>query len=218
MTRMDLTGPRLDPIGGGPARSAVLLLHGYGADGNDLIGLAAEWAPALPETLFYSPHAPFPCEASPFGRQWFGFQNKRQDLVAVEVATATRIIERAIDLLLGELELESRRLVLAGFSQGAMMALHIGLRRTDPVAGILSYSGLLMAPELLAAQLRSKPPVLMLHGDRDTVVPPESLPEAEAALTRLGVSVETLLRPGLAHGIDPQGLAQGRRFLERVLG
>ena len=214
---MDLTGPRLDPIGGAPARSAVLLLHGYGADGNDLIGLAAEWAPALPETLFCSPHAPFACEASAFGRQWFGFQNKRQDLVAVEVATATGIIGRAIDALLEELSLEPGRLVLAGFSQGAMMALHVGLRRAKPVAGILGYSGLLMAPELLAAQLRSKPPVLLIHGDRDSVVPPDSLRDAQAALTRLSVPIEAMLRPGLAHGIDPEGLVQGRRFLERVL-
>jgi phospholipase/carboxylesterase len=215
---MDLTGPRIEPIGGGPARSAVLLLHGYGADGNDLIGLAAEWAPALPETLFYSPHAPFPCEAGGFGRQWFGFQNKRQDLVALEVATAARVIDRAVDTLLKELKLPPGRLVLAGFSQGAMMALHIGLRRAEAVAGILSYSGLLMAPELLASHIGSKPPVLLIHGDRDTVVPPESLPEAEGTLTGLGVPVEALLRPGLAHGIDPEGLAQGRRFLERVLG
>jgi phospholipase/carboxylesterase len=215
---MDLTGPRIEPIGGGPARSAVLLLHGYGADGNDLIGLAAEWAPALPETLFYSPHAPFPCEAAGFGRQWFGFQNKRQDLVVLEVATAARIIDREVDGFLKELKLPPGRLVLAGFSQGAMMALHIGLRRAEPVAGILAYSGLLMAPELLEMQIRSKPPVLLIHGDRDTVVPPESLPEAEGTLTRLGVPVEALLRPGLAHGIDPEGVAQGRRFLERVLG
>lgn len=215
---MDLTGPRLDPVGGGPARSAVLLLHGYGADGNDLIGLAAEWAPALPETLFLSPHAPFPCEASPFGRQWFGFQNQRPELIAVEVATAARIIDHAIDALLEELSLEPGRLVLAGFSQGAMMALHVGLRRERPVAGILGYSGLLMGAELLKAELRSKPPVLLIHGDSDTVVPPSSLPEAEAALTRLGVPVEINLRPGLAHGIDPHGLAQGRAFLERVLG
>ncbi len=215
---MDLTGPRLDPIGGEPTRSAVLLLHGYGADGNDLIGLAAEWAPALPETLFLSPHAPFPCEASPFGRQWFGFQNQRPELIAVEVATAARVIDRAIDALLEELSLEPGRLALAGFSQGAMMALHVGLRRERPVAGILGYSGLLMGAEFLKAELRSKPPVLLIHGDSDTVVPPSSLPEAEAALTRLGVPVETILRPGLAHGIDPHGLAQGRAFLERVLG
>lgn len=214
---MELTGPRLDPIDGGLARSAVLLLHGYGADGNDLIGLAAEWAPALPQTLFYSPHAPFPFEAAPFGRQWFNLENKRQNLVAIEVVTAAQIIDRAVDRLLKELSLEPTRLALAGFSQGAMLALHVGLRRAEPVAGILSYSGLLLAPELLANELRSKPPVLLIHGDRDMVVPPSSLPAAEAALTRHGVPVETMLRPGLAHGIDPQGLLKGRAFLERVL-
>ena len=215
---MDLSGPRLEPAGGGPARSAVLLLHGYGADGNDLIGLAAEWAPDLPQTLFYSPHAPFPCEASPFGRQWFGFQEKPRHLVAMEVATAAQVIGRAIDTLLTELSIAPAKLALAGFSQGAMMALHVGLRRAEPVAGILGYSGLLMAPELLAGHLKSKPPVLLIHGDSDTVVPSASLAEAEAALTRLGVPVQAMLRPGLAHGIDPPGLAEGRRVLQRVLG
>ncbi len=214
---MDLTGPRLAPAGGGPARSAVLLLHGYGADGNDLIGLAAEWAPALPETLFFSPHAPFPCEGAPFGRQWFGFQDKRRDLVAVEVATAAKVIDRAFETLLDELSIAPGQLALAGFSQGTMMALHVGLRRTEPVAGILGYSGLLMAPELLDGQLKSRPPVLLIHGDCDTVVPPQSLGEAEAALIGLGVPVEVMLRPGLAHGIDPHGLAAGSRFLKRVL-
>ena len=215
---MDLSGPRLEPAGGGPARSAVLLLHGYGADGNDLIGLAAEWAPSVPETLFFSPHAPFPCEASPFGRQWFGFQDKPRHLVAMEVATAAQVIGRAIDTLLTELSIAPAKLALAGFSQGAMLALHVGLRRAEPVAGILGYSGLLMAPELLAGHLKSKPPVLLIHGDSDTVVPSPSLAEAEAALTRLGVPVQAMLRPGLAHGIDPHGLAEGRRFLQRVLG
>ncbi|MGH7186921.1 MAG: alpha/beta hydrolase, partial [Pseudomonadota bacterium] len=166
---------------------------------------------------FYSPRAPFPCEAAPFGRQWFSLESKRQDLVAVEVAAAAQIIDRAVDRFLEELSLQPGCLALAGFSQGAMMALHVGLRRAKPLAGILSYSGLLMAPELLATQLRSKPPVLLIHGDRDTVVPPSSLPAAEAALTSHGVPVESVLRPGLAHGIDPQGLLKGRAFLERVL-
>ena len=214
---MELTGPRLKPAAGGAARSAVLLLHGYGADGNDLIGLAAEWAPTLPDTLFYAPHAPFPCEASPFGRQWFGFQDKPRHLVAVEVATAARVIDQAADALLKELSISAGKLALVGFSQGAMMSLHVGLRRTQAVAGILGYSGLLMAPELLGAHLKSKPPVLLVHGAADQVVPSASLGEAEAALKSHGVPVEAVMRPGLAHGIDPHGLALGQTFLVRVL-
>jgi phospholipase/carboxylesterase len=215
---MELSGPRLDPAKGGSARSAVLLLHGYGADGSDLIGLAAEWAPTLPETLFFSPHAPYPCEASSFGRQWFGFQDKPRHLVAMEVATAAQVIDSTIDRLLADLSIAPGRLALAGFSQGAMMALHVGLRRKTPLAGILGYSGLLMAPELLPQHLKSTPPVLLIHGDADTVVPSASLPEAETALKRAGVPVQAMLRPGLAHGIDPFGLAEGGRFLKRVLG
>jgi phospholipase/carboxylesterase len=214
---MDLSGPSLPPASGKPPRTLVVLLHGYGADGNDLIGLAPHWAKALPDTLFLSPHAPFPCEASPVGRQWFGFQGKRPDMVAAEFGTAALILDRFLDAILARHRLDERRLALVGFSQGAMMALHVGLRRPSAPAGIVSYSGMLPAPERLAAEIRVRPPVLLVHGDQDPVIPPDALPEAEAALEATGVPIRSELRPGLAHGIDEHGLVLGARFLVEVL-
>jgi phospholipase/carboxylesterase len=214
---LSLEGPSQPPRTGGKPKSLVVLLHGLGADGNDLIGLAPHWAAQLPETEFLSPHAPFPCDMAPYGRQWFSLQDRNPASVLAAVRAAATILDGFLDDALAERGLDAGRLALVGFSQGTMMSLHVGLRRPAPIAGILGFSGRLLGPEFLAEELRSKPPVFLVHGNADEMVPFESLALAKTALEERGVPVETLMRPGLGHGIDDMGLSRGGRFLRRVL-
>lgn len=213
-----LDGPRQSPAAGGAPKQLVVLLHGYGADGNDLIGLAPEWAGFLPDAEFVSPHAPFPCEASPFGRQWFGFQGRSREEVVDGVRKAAAILDQYLTELLGENNMDESKLALVGFSQGAMMSLYVSLRRSKPVAGVVAYSGRLFAPESLATELRARPKMLLVHGDADAVVPPDAHPVAVAALKAAGVPVEAMLRPRLGHGIDGEGLERGGQFLRAAFG
>jgi phospholipase/carboxylesterase len=213
-----LDGPRLDPAEGGAPDSIVVLLHGYGADGEDLISLAPLWARLLPRTLFVSPHAPFPCEINPAGRQWFGFEGVSPEMILAGTRMAASMVDGFLDALISEHELPAERIALVGFSQGAMMALHVAPRRSAPVAGVVSFSGALVAPERLEDEARAKPPILLVHGDADPLVPFASLAQAAAALKAAGFAVATEHRPGLPHAIDQVGLAVGARFLARALG
>ncbi len=213
-----LDGPSQYPAAGGKPQQLVVLLHGYGADGNDLIGLAPQWAPLLPQAEFHSPHAPFPCEAMPFGRQWFGFQGRTQAQVLDGVRQAAQILDLYLTELLAERGFDESQLALVGFSQGAMMSLYVSLRRAKPVAAVVAYSGRLFAPETLASDIKSRPKILLVHGSADEVVPPESLPQAYAALEAAQVPVEQMLRPGLGHGIDGDGLFRGGEFLRQAFG
>jgi phospholipase/carboxylesterase len=215
--RLTLQGPSRPPRAGGKPKSLVVLLHGLGSDGNDLISLAPYWAPLLPETEFLAPHAPFPCDMAPFGYQWFSFQERTPIAVLAGVRAAAPFLDAFLDEALAARSLDASRLALVGFSQGTMMSLHVGLRRAKPVAGIVGYSGRLIAEETLADELRSKPPVLLMHGTADEIVPFESLALAEASLKALGVPVTTVSRPGLGHSIDEIELAKGGEFLSTVL-
>ena len=215
---MRLDGPRHPPATGAAPARIVLLLHGYGADGDDLIGLAPAWAPAMPDALFVSPHAPFPCEGAPFGRQWFGLHGRGDALRLAGLRAASAMVDGFIDDLLAETGLAPSALILAGFSQGTMLALHTGPRRARPLAGILGYSGRLLAPELLEREAQSWPPVALVHGERDELVPYASMAEAAAAMEGAGFAVETHGRPGLGHGIDPAGMQAGLAFMTRLAG
>jgi phospholipase/carboxylesterase len=195
----------------------VVLLHGLGADGDDLIGLAPYWAPLMPEAEFLSPNAPFACDMAPYGYQWFSSLDRSPAAVLAGVRAAAVILDPFLDTALAERGLGTGDLALAGFSQGAMMSLFVGLRRPCPIAGILGYSGRLLAPELLQNELRSRPPILLVHGTADPLVPYESLADAHAALVSAGVPVETLTCPGTGHAIDEAGLRRGGAFLKEVL-
>jgi phospholipase/carboxylesterase len=212
-----LSGPSRPPASGGKSRRLVILLHGLGADGNDLIGLAPYWARLLPDAEFVSPNAPFPCDMAAYGHQWFSSQDRSPEAVLGGVRAAAPILDAFIDEALEERGLGSRDLALVGFSQGTMMSLFVGLRRAEPVAGIVGFSGRLLAPELLAGELRSRPPILLVHGTEDPLVPYSSLAAAETTLKAAGVPVETVTSIGIGHSIDDQGLRRGGQFLKDVL-
>jgi phospholipase/carboxylesterase len=215
--KLELSGPSFGPRGGGAPGSIVVLLHGYGADGNDLLGLAPHWAQQLPDTLFISPHAPFPCEAAPFGRQWFGFEGRDAGMLLAETRVAAAMLDAFIDATLAARQLAEDRLALVGFSQGTMLALHVAPRRPRTIAGVLGYSGSLIAPDLLQQEARSRPSILLVHGDADPVVPHESMAAAVAALRASDIPVASQTRPRLAHAIDEAGLALGGEFLATSL-
>ena len=212
-----LSGPSRPPASGGRPSRLVILLHGLGADGNDLIGLAPYWARLLPTAEFVSPNAPFPCDMAPYGYQWFSSQDRSPAAVLAGVRAAAPLLDAFIDDALAQRALDDADLALVGFSQGTMMSLFVGLRRTKPVAGIVGFSGRLLGPELLASELRSRPPTLLVHGTDDPLVPYESLAAAQAALNGAGVPVDTLTCPGVGHSIDENGLRRGGAFLKDAL-
>jgi phospholipase/carboxylesterase len=214
---MTLSGPSHPPHAGGKPRRLVILLHGLGADGNDLIGLAPYWAPQLPDVEFLAPNAPFPCDMAPFGYQWLSSREPDPQARLAGARAAAGFLDGYIDDELAKRDLAESDLALVGFSQGTMMSLFVGPRRERQLAGIVGYSGRLIASSILGAEIRSRPPVLLIHGTDDPVVPYASMAEAETALAAAGISVETLSCPGIEHSIDAEGLQRGGQFLHRVL-
>ena len=172
---VSLSGPRLAPADGAAARQLVVLLHGLGADGNDLIGLGSTLAPFLPGAAFAAPNAPEPCDMAPSGYQWFSLAADAETGRSAGVRRAAPALDRFIDEELARSGVDDGRLALVGFSQGTMMALHVGLRRARPCAGIVGYSGALVDPANLKDEARAKPPVLLVHGADDDLIPAEAL-------------------------------------------
>jgi phospholipase/carboxylesterase len=217
----ELDGPRLAPRSGA-ARQLVVFLHGYGADGNDLINIGQAWQGLMPQAAFVSPHAPEPCGMAPVGRQWFPLTFRDPNERWVGVNAAAPILNRFLDNELQRHKLPASALALVGFSQGTMMALHVGLRRAVAPAAIVGYSGLLVLPpnaepSAVAKDITARPPVLLIHGDRDDLIPVQALTHATQGLAALGVPVEWHISQGIGHGIDGEGLRQGGEFLARQL-
>jgi phospholipase/carboxylesterase len=209
-----VNGASLQPLSGGNPKQIVLLLHGYGSNGADLISLAPHWQQALPDALFLAPNAP---QRMYSGYQWWPLTAFTPQALASGAAAAAPAVNAFIDRKLAQYGLGEADLALVGFSQGTMMALHVGLRRATKVAGILGYSGMLTGAADLAHQKITKPPVLLVHGSADPIVPVSALHAAEHALRRLGMDVATHVSAGLGHSVDPVGLRLGAEFVERVL-
>jgi phospholipase/carboxylesterase len=215
-SRSELSGPRFGPSGGGAPKGLVVLCHGVGSDGHDLIGLAPMLAAALPGIVFVAPHGPEPYDMAPTGRQWFSLADRRLAPMEAGVRAATAALDRFIDATLAEFKLPATAYVLAGFSQGAMMALFAGLRRPQAPRGILAYSGMLLGPDKLAAEMTNQPPVLLVHGEQDPVVPVSASRIGAEVLERLKVPTRLVIRPTLGHSIDPVGIAEGVSALNRA--
>jgi phospholipase/carboxylesterase len=215
MTRV-LQAGRKEPLSG-EARSVVVFLHGYGANGADLLGLADPLSEHLPDTLFVAPDAPEACAGAPMGFQWFPIpwiDGSSQEEAEIGLQAAAEDLNAFLDALLVDEDMLPEQMVLVGFSQGTMMALHVAPRREDAVAGVVGFSGRLLSPDLLADETISRPPVLLLHGDADDVVPTQSLPEAAEALQTAGFKeVFAHIMKGTGHGIDPEGLGVALAFM-----
>ena len=210
-----LDGPRLGPASGGQAKQLVVFLHGYGADGNDLIALGREWAKQLPHAAFVSPHAPEPCGMAPMGRQWFNLTFRDPSEMVTGVKRAAPVLNAFLDAVLERMRLPSRSLALVGFSQGAMLALAVGLRRKPGPAAIVGYSGALPGLDADMAE-RDRPAILLVHGDMDEVIPVDAMLIAREQLAASGLPVEWHVAEGVGHGIDGEGLRLGGAFLKQA--
>lgn len=214
-----LEGPRADAQSG-KANSLVILLHGYGADGNDLFGIAQALAPHLPNTVFRSPNAPQPCAVNPMGRQWFPISwidGSPESAMRDGARAAAKTLHAYLDEVMAKEGMTADRTILIGFSQGTMMSLEVATRRAATLAGVVGFSGRLVSDEE-SGPITSKPPILLIHGDQDDVVPVDSIHEARAALSAEGVVVSWHISQGVGHGIAPDGLGLALQFIKDKLG
>ncbi|MGY6695055.1 MAG: alpha/beta hydrolase [Roseinatronobacter sp.] len=219
MTRV-LHSERRGPASGGKPQSAVVFVHGYGADGSDLLGLADPLAPHLPDTVFFAPDAPERCTGNPFGYQWFPIpwlDGSSEAAALAGLTQSARDLDAFLDRLLDDEGLLPSQLALVGFSQGTMMSLHVAPRRAAPIACVVGFSGRLMQPGRLQAESISRPPVLLVHGDQDEVVPLSSLPEAADALVAAEFETYSHVSQGTGHGIGHDGLSLALSFLREKL-
>jgi len=220
MTRA-LNAGRKEPLSG-ETRSAVIFLHGYGANGADLLGLADPLAEYMPDTLFIAPDAPEDCAGAPMGKQWFPIpwiDGSSEEETHHGLLRATDDLNAFLDGVMVDDDLLPEQIMVLGFSQGTMMALHVVPRREDAVAGIVAFSGRLLEPDSLADEVQCKPPVLLIHGDQDDVVPPQALPQAAESLQNAGwKEVYAHIMKGTGHGIAPDGLQVALAFMRDRLG
>ncbi len=213
----DLKNYIYDPESGHPPRQIVILLHGLGADGQDLIGLAPYFAKALPDAVFVAPDAPFPCDMAPYGYQWFSLQNRDPEAMLSGVEKAEPILDNFITGQIEKFEVPPEKTALIGFSQGTMMSLYVAPRYLAKLGGVLGYSGALIGGDTLAGDDIHKIPVHLVHGDADDVVPVSAYHHARTALEAAGFPASGGVSAGLGHGIDPSGIESGAAFLKDIL-
>ena len=213
-----LNGPCVPPASGHPPKQLVIFCHGVGSDGQDLIDLSPYFAKVLPDAQFISPNGPEAFDMGPPGYQWFSLNNPNFESRLYGTQAAAPVLDAFIDQQMVVFNLEAKDVALVGFSQGSMMALHVGVRRQQQLAGILAYSGAVIAPELLAGELKSQPPVLMVHGTVDDVVPVASLYEGISALQASGVQARGEVVPDLGHSLNDKCIMEGMDFLAECFG
>lgn len=213
-----LNDVRRQPLNGGKPDSVVIFLHGLGDSGQGLIDIADEWANELPNTLFLAVDAPEPCAMAMFGFQWFSPDDWTPAVVLQGIQKSAAPLNATIDQVMKDFDLPADRIALVGFSQGTMMALYVGPRRAEKLAGVIGYSGALIGGESLPRELKSMPPILLVHGTEDPVLPFQSMTHAERGLQNVNMNVKSVPCPGLGHSIDATGLQEGLLFLRRAFG
>lgn len=200
----------VDPVSGKTPAHIVVLLHGYGADGRDLIGIGADWAQNLPDTVFVSPDAPSPCEMSAMGRQWFSLREYTDAAMTREIEQVFPVVNAWLDAVLAHFGLQDKDMILSGFSQGSMLSLYVASRREHACAGVLGYSGRLLGNPVNHTAM----PIHLIHGQADQVVPVSSWHEAKKTLEGNGYNVTGHTTPALPHGIDMEGITSGLAFIQ----
>ena len=208
-----INGPSIFPLSGNKAKQLIIFCHGYGSDGNDLIGLANYFQQMLPDAYFISPNAPENCPMNPTGFQWFDFTSNDPELIWNKVIDAGKVLDNFIDKKLKELNLSDKDLSLIGFSQGTMMSLHIGLRRNIPMNAIVGFSGRIIREDTLKTELKSRPPIYLIHGDQDPMVPYQDTLNAGKILEKSNVNVQTHISKNTQHSIAQDGLEIAIKFL-----
>ncbi len=212
-----VNGSSLQPLSGNAPRQIVLLLHGYGSNGADLISLAPHWQQAMPDVLFLAPNAPQRIGNLASGFQWWPLLSFTTLALAAGAKSAAPAIDAFIDRKLDQYGLSDSQLAIVGFSQGTMMALHVGLRRRQQVAGIVGYSGMLVGAAELSSELAARPPVLLVHGDSDPIVPIAALHAADSDLRKVGIEAKIHVASGVGHTVDASGIRLGAEFVARTL-
>ncbi len=214
---MILDGPEMGPKSEGAVKQIILLLHGVGADGDDLISLAPPLMEDFPDALFVAPNAPEKYDMAPMGYQWFSLNDLSPLALLTGVKKARKVLDEYLDGLLRTYSLSPQNLAIVGFSQGTMAGLYTAVRREKQIACLAGFSGLLLGDENMPNEVRTRPPVCLVHGKMDEVVPSHLMGVAEKALQELDVPVETHMRPNVGHGIDPEGFQFARTFLKQHL-
>ena len=213
-----LSGPEQAPTDGKKPDRLIIFLHGLGANGDDLIGLAPVLGQVFPTAQFLAPNAPEECDMAPMGLQWFSLQDMSRTQLQAGVDAVTPVLHRYLDDQLARFSVTPDRVAIVGFSQGTMLALHAMPKYSGLVAGVLGYSGMLIAPESLADENIRKPPTLLIHGTDDPVVPADMSKVSGEAMKMAGFDVEVAYSKGLGHSIDEAGLRLGIEFLQRAFG
>jgi len=212
-----ISGPIIEPSSGNSPKQMIIFVHGYGADGNDLIGLANYFQSTLPEAIFLSPHAPEACSMNPSGYQWFDLTSTDPAVLWSKILVAADHLNEFIDSKLLEYNIAEENLALIGFSQGTMMSLHVSLRRKNTMAAVLGYSGRLIGADLLKDDLISKPSIYLIHGDQDSMVPYQESLTAEKILKEYSIDIKTHISEHTQHSIAEDGLRIGVDFLASKL-
>lgn len=195
------------------ANYLIVFCHGYGADGKDLINIGNYWQRFLPDFYFTSPNAPNVCSVNPSGFEWFNLMNPDIKNVVLELESSVLQLTKFIDAKLKDLSLDYSKLFLVGFSQGTMMSLHYALTNPNKIAGVIGYSGKIYDPSILENNIKSRPPIFLMHGDDDNIVPLEDMMEAKNFLTKNKVDLKTKIFKGCGHSIPTQGLSLGLEFI-----